>query len=78
MLKTYSDYKIVIYDAMTYAGNMDNLYEVVNEPQFYFVQGDICDADKVVQAIQQFEIDTIVNFAAETHVDRSLLEPESF
>ena len=78
MLNTYPEYNIIAYDAMTYAGNMDNLLEVSDEPRFHFVKGDICSATSVDQAIEQHNIDTIVNFAAETHVDRSILDPDAF
>ena len=63
-------------DLLTYAGNPTNIAEVRDNPRFRFVQGDIADADLVRQVTR--DIDAIVNFAAETHVDRSLLEPEAF
>lgn len=78
MLEKYADYQIVVFDKMTYAGNMDNLLEVSDEPRFHFVKGDICDADAVDSAISEFSIDTIINFAAETHVDRSIMDPDAF
>ncbi len=78
MLQTYPDYRIVVFDKLTYAGNPANLAPVVDHPHYAFVQGDICDADAVRDAIQQYRIDTIVNFAAETHVDRSILDPDAF
>ncbi|MCB9079991.1 MAG: dTDP-glucose 4,6-dehydratase, partial [Anaerolineaceae bacterium] len=62
----------------TYAGNLDNLASVAADSRYHFVQGDICDATAVDQAMQTYDIDTIVNFAAETHVDRSLMEPGGF
>lgn len=76
MLGKYSDYHITVIDKMTYAGNLDNLKQVMNDPRFRFVKGDICDAVLVEQLAS--EVDAIVNFAAETHVDRSLMEPGSF
>jgi dTDP-glucose 4,6-dehydratase len=78
MLEKYSDYNIVVYDKLTYAGNLDNLLEVSDEPRYRFVKGDICDAETVETAIKEFDIDTIVNFAAETHVDRSIMDPDAF
>jgi dTDP-glucose 4,6-dehydratase len=78
MLRTYPDYRIVVFDKLTYAGNLDNLKPVADDPRYTFVQGDICDAKAVREAIQRYGIDTIVNFAAETHVDRSILDPDAF
>jgi len=78
MLNTYPEYNIICYDKMTYAGNMANLLEVSDDPRFKFVKGDICDGPTVSQTIEQHSIDTIVNFAAETHVDRSILDPDAF
>lgn len=78
MLDRYPDYKIVVYDKLTYAGNLDNLKSVEDNPNYHFVKGDICDATAVEDAIQAHDIDTIVNFAAETHVDRSILDPDAF
>ena len=78
MLKQYPDYQIVVYDKLTYAGNLDNLKDVANDPRYHFVQGDICDASTVEETIQKYDVDTIVNFAAETHVDRSIINPDAF
>jgi dTDP-glucose 4,6-dehydratase len=78
MLEKYDDINLVIYDKLTYAGNLDNLAPVADDPRYHFQHGDICDADTVDQVMQQYNIDTIVNFAAETHVDRSLMEPDGF
>lgn len=78
MLKKYSDYHIIVYDKLTYAGNLDNLLDVKDNPRYAFVQGDICDAATVEATIQQYDVDTIVNFAAETHVDRSIMDPDAF
>jgi dTDP-glucose 4,6-dehydratase len=64
-------------DAMTYAGNPANLRDVENNPRYRFLKGDICDADAVRAAIGE-GVDAVVNFAAETHVDRSILTPEAF
>jgi dTDP-glucose 4,6-dehydratase len=79
MMRKYgSRYNLVVYDKLTYAGNLDNLLEVSDEPNYHFVEGDICDADLVRETIKEHQVDTIVNFAAETHVDRSILDPAAF
>jgi len=78
MLDRYGDLTITVYDKLTYAGNLENLAPVKEDRRYRFYQGDICDADQVEQVIRENKIDTIVNFAAETHVDRSLMEPGSF
>lgn len=71
------DVEVVNLDAMTYAGNPANLRDVEADPRYRFLRGDICDATAVREAIGS-GVDAIVNFAAETHVDRSILEPEAF
>lgn len=78
MLEKYPDYHILVYDKMTYAGNPDNLADLQNNSRFFFVKGDIADQEKVDDTVRQYNIDTIVNFAAESHVDRSIEEPGSF
>ncbi len=78
ILQKYADYHVVVYDKLTYAGNLDNLIDVARAPRYAFVEGDICDAETVRQTIGKYDIDTIVNFAAETHVDRSLTDPGGF
>jgi dTDP-glucose 4,6-dehydratase len=78
MLKKYEDINIVVYDKLTYAGNLDNLKPVAADRRYHFQQGDICDAAAVEAVMRSYQIDTIVNFAAETHVDRSLTEPGGF
>jgi dTDP-glucose 4,6-dehydratase len=78
LLEKYRDIGVVVYDKLTYAGNLDNLLDVGGDPRYAFVQGDICDAATVAAAITDHQIDTIVNFAAESHVDRSILNPDAF
>jgi dTDP-glucose 4,6-dehydratase len=78
LLNKYPSYNILVYDKLTYAGNLDNLLDVSDNPRYSFERADICDARAVGQAIEKYEIDTIVNFAAETHVDRSILDPDAF
>lgn len=77
MLGAHAGYKIVVFDKLTYAGRLENLRPAEGNPRFAFVRGDICDADAVAAAIRAHDIDTIVNFAAETHVDRSILESDA-
>ena len=77
MLGKYADYKIVVLDKLTYAGRLENLKPADGNSRFVFVRGDICDVEAVRGAIEQFNIDTIVNFAAETHVDRSIMESDA-
>jgi dTDP-glucose 4,6-dehydratase len=77
-LARYPDWRIVVFDKLNYRGNLDNLKDVVNHPRYVFIKGDICDAAAVNAAIEQHDIDTIVNYAAETHVDRSIMDPDAF
>ncbi len=78
MLREYPGYKLVVFDKLTYAGNLDNLRDVADNSRYAFVRGDIADREAVEQAISDYDIDTIINFAAESHVDRSILTPEDF
>ncbi|MGZ0043229.1 dTDP-glucose 4,6-dehydratase [Paenibacillus ottowii] len=77
MLKQHPDYEIVNIDALTYAGNLENLKSIEDHPKHTFVKADITNAQVMDQLMQQ-GIDVVVNFAAESHVDRSILEPEVF
>jgi dTDP-glucose 4,6-dehydratase len=70
--------RVVVFDALTYAGNIDSLADIANDPRYLFVKGDICDEDKVRGLLAQHQIDTLVHFAAESHVDRSILGPDDF
>lgn len=80
ILGKYPDYHVAVYDKLTYAGRLENLEDLAaSYPQrYHFIQGDICDASRVEEAIAGYEINAIVNFAAETHVDRSILDPDAF
>jgi dTDP-glucose 4,6-dehydratase len=79
MLAKHDDLEVVCFDKLTYAGNLDNLKAVADDPRYTFVRGDICDRAAVDAAIEAAgSVDAIVNFAAETHVDRSIAEPEAF
>ena len=75
-LKKHPDYKIINLDTLTYCGNLDNLKDVENNPNYKFVQGNICDRKLVRELIA--ESDCVVNFAAESHVDNSIKHPEIF
>ncbi|MEK5506550.1 MULTISPECIES: dTDP-glucose 4,6-dehydratase [unclassified Paenibacillus] len=77
MLKQHPDYEIVNIDALTYAGNLENLKSIESNPKHSFIKADITDTQAIDQLMQQ-GIDVVVNFAAESHVDRSILEPEVF
>lgn len=74
----YPSDKIVVYDKLTYAGNKENLKELLNNPLFTFVQGDIVDGGLFEKTLLENHIETVVHFAAETHVDRSITDPETF
>ena len=73
-----SGYTVVNLDKLTYAGNLENLKGVEGDPQHVFVQGDICDKELVARLIAKYDPDYIINFAAESHVDRSIANPEIF
>ena len=77
-LKKDPEIFIVNVDKLTYAGNLENLKEVENDPRYVFRQLDICDADAISALFDEYEIDTVVNFAAESHVDRSISDPMVF
>jgi dTDP-glucose 4,6-dehydratase len=77
-LEKYPDWRIVVFDKLNYRGNLDNLKDLAGHPRYAFIQGDICDAAAVSAAIERHKIDTIVSFAAETHVDRSIMDPDAF
>jgi dTDP-glucose 4,6-dehydratase len=79
-LERHPGYKVVVLDKLTYAGNLDNLRDVVEVygDRYSFIRGDIADPEVVDRAMQEHAIDAIVNFAAETHVDRSLMEAGAF
>lgn len=77
-LAKYPKDKVVVIDALTYAGNLANLATVEHNSQYAFVQGDICDTDLVERLLREHKIDTLVHFAAESHVDRSITGPDAF
>ncbi|EAH0573854.1 NAD-dependent epimerase/dehydratase family protein, partial [Listeria monocytogenes] len=78
ILNKYDDYKVVNLDLLTYAGTMSNLEDIKENPNHVFVEGNICDYDLVKKLVTDHKIDTIVNFAAESHVDRSIINPGIF
>jgi len=78
MVVAHPDYRIVNLDKLTYAGNLENLRAVEKDDRYAFVHGDICDADLVRSLLREHKIDAIVNFAAESHVDRSILGASEF
>jgi len=71
-LNKYPDREVVNYDKLTYAGNLDNLKDLENNTRYHFVEGDIIDLDKINETIKKFGITHLINFAAETHVDKSI------
>lgn len=77
-LEQHPDDKLVVLDALTYAGNKANLASVADNPNFEFIHGDICDTELVESLLTQKSLNTIVHFAAESHVDRSITGPDAF
>jgi len=77
LLKTHPDYSLINIDKLTYAGNIENLSDLSNSPRYHFVRGDIADAPRMEELISK-GVDAIVNFAAESHVDRSIEDPNAF
>jgi len=78
MLRKYDDIRIINYDKLTYAGSLKNLEELPNSNYHHFIQGDICDTAQLSKILRQYNIDTVVHFAAESHVDRSIENPTDF
>ena len=89
ILNKYPDYMLVNFDKLTYAGNLDNLKDIESADEiptkvgekiqkYTFVKGDICDLNALEKAVKDNNIDVIVNYAAETHVDRSIMDPTAF
>lgn len=78
MVEKYPEYNIIVLDKLTYAGNLDNLLPVHDAPNYAFERGDIAHRETVQRILEQYSIDAIVNFAAESHVDRSILDPDAF
>ena len=78
MVNKYPEYQIINLDLLTYAGNLETLKPVENKPNYKFVHGDIADRDFVSKLFEEEKPDIVVNFAAESHVDRSITDPEAF
>ena len=78
MLSRYTDIRIINLDALTYAGNLENLKDLEDDERHVFVHGNICDRDLAAKLITEYDPDFIINFAAESHVDRSIAGPEIF
>ena len=78
MLDKHPNYKIINVDVLTYAGNLENLKDIADNPKYTFIRRDIRDRAKIDEIFASYSIDTVVNFAAESHVDRSIVEPEVF
>ncbi len=78
MLDKYPDYRIICVDKLTYAGNLSTLEPVMNNPNFRFVKADICDREAIFKLFEEEKPDIVVNFAAESHVDRSIEDPGVF
>ncbi len=74
----YSEYNIYNYDKLTYAGNLENLKDVENAPNYHFIKGDICDFDLLMDVFSKYSIDGVIHLAAESHVDRSIADPFEF
>ena len=78
LVKKYPNYRIINFDKLTYAGNLDNVAEVQAAPNYVFVQGDICDAQTLQNTFRTYEISDVLHLAAESHVDRSIEGPMDF
>ena len=78
MLNKYSEIKLVNVDKLTYAGNLENLKSIEGDARHIFVQADICDRAAMTALFDQYDFDCVINFAAESHVDRSITNPEIF
>jgi len=77
-LNKYSDYNIINLDLLTYAGNLENLEEIENNPRYKFIQGNICNRELVEFIFNEYDIEGVIHFAAESHVDNSIKNPEVF
>lgn len=78
MLKKYTSIRIINLDKLTYAGNLQNLKSIENDERYTFIQGDVCDKELVSDLFKKYDINYVVHFAAESHVDRSIKNPEIF
>src|SRR4030095_3318334 len=74
----YPSYQIVNVDALTYAGNLENLKDVEHSPNYQFERADITDEKRIEELFNQYQFDAVIHLAAESHVDRSILDPLAF
>ncbi|MFA5227118.1 MAG: dTDP-glucose 4,6-dehydratase [Bacteroidales bacterium] len=77
-LNNYSEYQIINLDKLTYAGNLENLRDIDQEPNYKFIKADICDFEAILEIFNKYNIDTVIHLAAESHVDRSIKDPFTF
>lgn len=77
-VKKYPDYHIINLDKLTYAGNLANLHDIKDKPNYTFIKADICDFETVLEIIRKYNVDGIIHLAAESHVDRSIKDPFTF
>lgn len=77
-VKKYSDYQIYNLDKLTYAGNLANLTDIENEPNYHFLKADIVDGEKMISLFEKYDFDQVIHLAAESHVDRSISNPMEF
>ena len=78
LVREYPDYRIINVDKLTYAGNLSNLRDVEDAPNYVFVKADICDFDMMLSLMKEYHVDGIIHLAAESHVDRSITDPFTF
>lgn len=74
----YPGYHIIYLDKLTYAGNLTNLKDIENKPNYTFVKADICDFEMMLKIFKQYHVDGVIHLAAESHVDRSIRDPFTF
>ena len=78
LVNKYPEYRIINFDALTYAGNLENLRDIENASNYEFVKGNICSVSDIENVFKNFNIDSIIHLAAESHVDRSIENPNIF
>lgn len=78
MVNLYPDYHIINFDALTYAGNLENLVDIANQPNYTFIKGDICDVEALEKVFSEYKVTDVIHLAAESHVDRSISGPMEF
>lgn len=74
----YPEYRIINLDKLTYAGNLENLRDVENKPNYIFLKEDICDLERILDVFSKYKVDGVIHLAAESHVDRSITDPFTF